>query len=343
MATDQYNYANRPFKGKSLLDFPKNYTVIDIETTGLDFRHDDIIEIGALKIRDSKVIERFSTLIKPKEYHYIVDGQYIGSDEIENYKHINFKHYPKNYIDNFIVELTGITNEMLENAPYAENVISNFFDFIKGDILLGHNVNFDINFLYDLALDISEHKLDNDFVDFLRIARKLYPQLKSHRLTDVSQHLNINNDDMHRSIRDCEVVFDSFEYSRKYIADNNIDFLSLWKRRDSFYKAPDLRELVADTDDFDEEHLFFNKNVVFTGKLEKMPRTEAAQQVVNKGGICQNGVNKQTNYLILGNNDYCSSLKGGKSNKHKKVEKMMLDGFDIQIISENTFYDILDF
>ena len=78
----------RTGKGKSLLQFPNNYVVFDLETTGLDSNYDEIIEIGALRVRNNKIVEQFTTLIKPE--------------------------YP---IDEFITELTGITNEMVNDSP----------------------------------------------------------------------------------------------------------------------------------------------------------------------------------------------------------------------------------
>lgn len=110
----------RPNKGKSLLVFPDDYTVIDIETTGLDPLFDDIIEIAGIKYRENKEIERFQSLINP--------GRKIGD---------------------FIVELTGITNEMLLDAPSIETVLPRFLEFVGNDTIVGHNVHFDINFIYD--------------------------------------------------------------------------------------------------------------------------------------------------------------------------------------------------
>ena len=81
---------------------------------------------------------------------------------------------------------------------------------------------------------------------------------------------------------------------------------------------------------------------MFTGKLEKMIRRDAMQLVVNLGGVLDKNVTKQTNYLILGNNDYNAILKGEKSSKQKKVERLKLEGQDIEIIDELTFYDLLN-
>ena len=76
--------------------------------------------------------------------------------------------------------------------------------------------------------------------------------------------------------------------------------------------------------------------------IEKYSRQEAAQIIVNLGGSCENGVTKKTNFLILGNNDYCSSIKDGKSSKQKKAEEYKLKGQDIEIIPESVFYDMIN-
>ena len=73
-----------------------------------------------------------------------------------------------------------------------------------------------------------------------------------------------------------------------------------------------------------------------------MSRREAMQIVVNHGGINNDSITRKTNYLVLGNNDYCSSIKNGKSTKHKKAESLKLKGQNIEIIPENVFYDMLE-
>ena len=103
----------------------------------------------------------------------------------------------------------------------------------------------------------------------------------------------------------------------------------------------DARDIVTSNAEFDETHPLFDKLCVFTGTLEKMARKDAMQAVVDLGGKVANSVTKKTNYLILGNNDYCSTIKDGKSSKQKKAESLKLAGNDIEIISENVFYDMI--
>lgn len=300
----------RENKGKCIISFPSDYTVVDIETTGLSSTYDEIIEVAALRVRDNAVVDSFQSLVKPL-----------------------------NEVDEYITELTGITNEMLSFAPEPESVIPSFRDFIGKDIVIGYNVNFDINFLYDYVENLSNTSLSNDFVDLMRIAKKSLPELEHHRLTDVAQALKINCDGYHRALSDCRITHECFCALREHIAIFGIDaFIESFK-----YKDPDLRKIFSEKNEFDETHQLYGKICVFTGKLEKMTRVEAARLVADAGGSCENGVTKNTNFLILGNNDYCKSLKDDKSNKQKKAEEYKLKGLDIEIIPEEVFYEMIDF
>ena len=294
-------------KGKSIIDFPNEYIVIDIETTGLDPTYDDIIEIAAVKVQNDVIIDTFQSLI-----------------------HIDYE------LDDFITKLTGITNEMLSNAPKLKFVLNKFYDFIGDSILLGHNINFDINFLYDSLLNNLNIKLKNDFIDTLRIARKHLKELKHHRLEDICCYYNIPTNNMHRSLIDCKNTLECYLNFKKSINDIN-EFKKLFKSR-NIVKS---KNIVVTDFKTDEDSIFYNKIVVFTGTLEKMQRKDAMQIIANIGGINADSVTSKTNFLILGNYDYCSTIKDGKSSKHKKAEELKLKGNDIEIISENVFYELI--
>ncbi len=298
----------RPEKGKSLLKNLLSYTVIDIETTGLDPRFDEIIELGAIRIRNGVESERFEQLVKPDRP-----------------------------IDEFITELTGITNEMLESAPNIQTALPDFLQFIGDDFVVGHNVNFDINFIYDTSTYYLKKPFTNSFVDIMRLSRRLFPDLPNHKLNTLSKHFKVNIPS-HRGISDCISTFQCYEAIKKFSEENNIDIDRL-PRHSSSIKAKDI---VAESSEFNTDHPLYGKVCVFTGVLEKMVRKDAMQIVANLGGINEDNVTKRTNFLILGNNDYCSTIKDGKSNKHKKAEKFILKGNDLQIISENTFYSMLE-
>lgn len=168
--------SGRIYKGKSLFDFPSDYTVIDIETTGLYTGESEIIEVSAIKCRGDEAVETFSTLIHPQ--------------------------FP---ISSFIANLTGITNELVKDAPCAKEALEEFYFFAGKDILVGHNVNFDVNFLYDGLMLHNNLVLDNSFVDVLRLARKALPFLPNHRQMTVAAYYGIETSGSHRALRDCEI------------------------------------------------------------------------------------------------------------------------------------------
>lgn len=302
----------REYKGNSLIDFPENYVVVDCETTGLDAEYDSIIEVAALRVRNNTVVDSFSSLVNP-----------------------GFE------IDPFIEELTGITNDMLHTAPMPQDVFPAALAFLGDDIIVGHNVNFDINFLYDNFTDYCHEPLKNDFVDTLRISRKALPELPHHRLKDIADAFSVTPSGAHRSLADCQTTFDCYLELCSHIS-SAYGFSEFVKSFKHHSKHINLHDITTDRTDFDETHPLFGKHCVFTGALERMTRADAAQLVVNVGGICDNGVTKKTNFLILGNNDYCAAIKGGKSSKHKKAEEYKLNGLDIEIIPENVFYEMLE-
>ena len=298
-------------KGKSILEFPSDFTVIDLETSGLEPRYDKIIEVAALRIRSNCIVDTFNSLINP---------------ECE--------------ICEYITYLTGITNEMLENAPTIDRVLPDFLNFLSDDIIIGHNVNFDINFIYDNCENVLNKSFKNDFVDTMRLSRKLLPGLEHHRLSDVAENFNLSLENAHRALDDCMTTFQCFLNLRSLAIEQYTDLeqFSAYCKKNKL----DLKSITTKKTTFDETNLFYGKHCVFTGTLEKMPRAQAAQMVVDLGGICDNSVTKKTNYLILGNNYYCTTIKDGKSSKQKKAEAYILQGLDLQILSENVFYEMIE-
>lgn len=163
-------------KGKSRLAFPEDYCVVDIETTGLDPSENEIIEIAAVRYRGGEKAAVFTTLVKPQSI-----------------------------ISPFITELTGISNDMVSNAPCISDAIMDFYEFAGKDMLMGYNVNFDINFLYDNLLCCHGILLDNDFIDVLRFARRALPLLSNRRQTTVAEYYGIEVNGAHRAEKDCEI------------------------------------------------------------------------------------------------------------------------------------------
>ena len=221
--------SNREFKGKSLIEFPDKFIVVDLETTGLDPEIDEIIQIGAIKIQQDKIIDKFNSLVKPSRP-----------------------------ISDFIRELTGITNEELDKADDIKNVLPLFLDFIGDNILIGHNVNFDINFIYDNSLKILNTPFKNDFVDTLRIARKLLKELNHHRLDDLIKHYNLEKREEHQALNDCELTLKIYKNML-----NEIEDIEIFKKSFNYwynYNPVKAKDITGDVTLNDEEHVLYSKN-----------------------------------------------------------------------------------
>lgn len=161
-------------------DINSEYVVFDIETTGLSPINDKITEIGAVKIKNGKVIDRFSQLINPERP-----------------------------IPEKIIKLTGITDNMVKNKPNIGKVLPKFYDFIEGTVLVAHNASFDVGFIRE-NLSHMDMNINNPVLDTLELTRSLFPQLKSHRLNIVAKYLNISLKNHHRAVEDAEATADIF-------------------------------------------------------------------------------------------------------------------------------------
>lgn len=168
-------------------DFPENYVVVDIETTGLRAQSDSIIEISAIKYINGKKAGEFSELINPE----------------------------KNGITPFIMGLTGITYDMVKNARDELSVLKSFDDFVGDYKIVGHNVKFDISFI-DYAFKNRFNKaFDNEFIDTLKLSRSILKHLKHHKLKDLAKYYEIDYNGAHRALRDCEITNQCLERLRE--------------------------------------------------------------------------------------------------------------------------------
>ncbi|HEY5585570.1 MAG TPA: PolC-type DNA polymerase III [Ruminiclostridium sp.] len=158
------------------------FVVFDLETTGLNPHKDKITEIGAVKIKEGKVIDRFSTFVNP--------GIPIPS---------------------FIVKLTGITSEMVADAPPIEQVLNGFMEFIEGTVLVAHNANFDVGFIKYNLKQMGE-KIRNPYIDTLELCRKMFPELGKYKLNLVAKHLGIELENHHRAVDDSMATAKIFLY-----------------------------------------------------------------------------------------------------------------------------------
>lgn len=153
------------------------YVVFDVETTGLSAVYDSIIELAAVKIKDGNVIDKFESFSNP--------------------------HHP---LSATTIELTGITDDMVKDAPEIEDVIKRFHDWIGDSILVAHNASFDMGFLYVGYKKCGLQDTIHPVIDTLELARFLHPEMKNHRLNSLAKKFNIDLTQHHRAIYDCEAT-----------------------------------------------------------------------------------------------------------------------------------------
>lgn len=302
----------RDQKGKSIIAFPENYTVVDIETTGLNPLWDEIIELGAIKYKCGVPVAEYSTLLS-------IDDE----------------------LDPFIVSLTGITDDMLKGAPKLRDKISEFVDFIGSDIVIGHNIGFDINFIYDACVRYTGKPFINDHINTVRFANKLLPELSSKSLSCICYEFGISTAGAHRALGDCRLTNQVYQRFVSKIDDRDSFMAQFIKKHHSH--SLKVSDILADPNFVPDENTeIFGKSFCFTGKLDQMVRKDACQIVVNMGGSLTGTVTKKTNYLVLGSTDYCKTIKDGKTSKQKKADELQKKGFDIMVITEDVFYQMIE-
>lgn len=148
------------------------FVAIDVETTGLSPVANELIEVSAIKYKQGKKIDTYTRLIKPKveiPYH--------------------------------ITRITGITNQMVKDAPSVEEVMPELISFVGDAAIVAHNANFDYKFIQSYS---GNSFSKNELIDTVPIGRKLYPELPNHKLGTIAKHIGITEDGFHRAEFDCE-------------------------------------------------------------------------------------------------------------------------------------------
>ncbi|MCP8969031.1 PolC-type DNA polymerase III [Ectobacillus ponti] len=155
----------------------ETYVVFDVETTGLSAVYDTIIELAAVKVRGGEIIDRFESFANP---HRSLSAT--------------------------IIELTGITDDMLKDAPEVDVVLKRFADWMGDHTLVAHNASFDMGFLNVGFQKAGLPKAQNPVIDTLELARFLYPEMKNHRLNTLCKKFDIELTQHHRAIYDTEAT-----------------------------------------------------------------------------------------------------------------------------------------
>jgi DNA polymerase-3 subunit alpha (Gram-positive type) len=148
-----------------------DFVVVDIEATGAKMPPNRIIELGAYRIRGGQIVDNFITLVNP---------------EIS--------------IPRFVVALTGISNDMVRQAPLFAEVAPKWLEFVEDAVLIAHNAPFDTNFLnHEISRVYPGHRMINPHLCTVTLSRRAVPGLANYRLETVADHFSISIVDRHRA------------------------------------------------------------------------------------------------------------------------------------------------
>lgn len=166
-----------------LLGF-NEFVCLDLETTSFTSAYGEIIEIGAVRIKDGAIVEKFATLVKPRKV-----------------KKIPAK----------ITEITGIETEDVADKPYMEEVLPDLFKFIGNRVVIGHNVSFDWDKMLKVFFKSLGIVAKNETIDTIKLAKlTLTDKKKNFKLGDVCNYLGVNLDNAHRALDDAMATAEVF-------------------------------------------------------------------------------------------------------------------------------------
>lgn len=283
--------------------FVDEYVVFDIETTGVSNAYNDITEISGVRVSHGKIVEEFSELVKPR-------------------KPISRK----------IAELTGITNAMVKDKPSIEIVGKRFQTFVKDSVVVAHNANFDVNFMYDNFIKYDIGVFNNDFIDTLRLSRYLIKDSDNHKLSTLIDYFGFESIGSHRGMPDA-LNTHKLLLELKDLHEANPNAFNVKRRTYQSLNLDDIK-MEDSMQNIDTHNPFYNQNICFTGIFNNFTKQEIAQTIANHGGVLQKIVNNQTDILILGDEKKQIQMYGSKSIKHRKVLDFQNQGKPIKIFDE---------
>lgn len=162
------------------------FVFIDTETTGLSARTGGrVLEIGALRVEDNKVVAKYKQLLHPE-----TDVPY------------------------FITQITGITDQDVESAPTFADIFQDVRELFKDAIFIAHNVNFDYKFLQSEFEKVGE-QFKKDRLCTVRLSRKLFPEHKSHSLDKIIERHGFEVENRHRAYDDAEILYKFYSHLQK--------------------------------------------------------------------------------------------------------------------------------
>ncbi|MBU1100973.1 MAG: GIY-YIG nuclease family protein [Bacteroidetes bacterium] len=230
------------------------FCIIDFETTGLSPQNNRVIEIGAVKVKNLRIQDTYQTFINP------------GTQ-----------------IPIYISELTGITDYHVQDAPYFADQIDHFRNFIDENIIVAHNLNFDLSFMQNEFYLAETEMPPNPALCTLKIARRYLPELRGKSLKNLTRHFRIRHKDVHRGLGDALVTAKLLIRMAKRLKDEqNIDTVAdLLEYQKSTRKFTITKKKLADDYDNvpDSPGIYFFKTT--QDKIQYIGKAKSLRKRVN--------------------------------------------------------------
>jgi len=298
-----------------------DFITIDFETATAD--RDSPCEIGLTFVKDRQITETKSWLIKPKYDRF----------------------------DYFNILIHGIRPEDVADKPEFNVLWTEIRPLIENQFLIAHNAAFDLSVLrktlqtYQLSFPILNYSCSYIF------SKKVWMGLSAY---DLKTLCKVNNIDLihHRAGPDSRATaqltlkafdiagitsIDDFPEKLKTTVGQLYDSGYKPAETKRIYKPRDLTNIVGDPAKHNPDSIFYGRTVIFTGALSSMIRAEAQQLIADIGGIVGNNVTKDTDFLVVGQQDYRIVGDDGMSNKQEKAVKLIVKGSTLEILSEDDF------
>ncbi|WP_017185268.1 PolC-type DNA polymerase III [Alkalibacillus haloalkaliphilus] len=248
------------YNEKDLMLEDATYIVFDVETTGLSATYDKIIELAAVKLYQGEIVDRFERFANPHQK-----------------------------LSQTTIDLTGITDDMVKDAPEIEDVMRDFYEWCGSDVLVAHNASFDIGFINAAYKRIDLPKVTNPVIDTLELARLLYPNLKNHRLNTLCKQLNIELTQHHRAIYDAEatgyLMWALVKTAKEKEIENHQDLNRYVGQGDAYKRSrPMHATLIAQTEE-GLKNLFKLVSLAHTDYFFRVPRIPRSKLSKHREGI----------------------------------------------------------
>lgn len=280
-----------------------DYVVFDIETTGLSSINDKITEIGAVKISNNKIVEKYNQLVNPE-------------------KNIPIK----------IQELTGITNDMVQDKPTIEEVLPQFLDFVGNAVLVAHNANFDVGFIKQNCNRLNI-EFDYTYLDTLQLSRQLLTELKSHKLNKLAKHFKVSLENHHRASDDAQATAEIFLKLSEMVVEKGavkLEDINNLFNKDINYKSGKTHHI-----------LILAKNYVGLKNLYKLVSESHINFFYRKPRIPKSILTKYKEGLILGTaceaGEFYKAIMDNKSESELRKIIDFYDFLEIQPVGNNEF------